>query len=454
MKNKIIYILAIILIIELGIVFSEMGTNARYSASVDLYSDLDLASTYYNGTLTTSSPVSITLGEKATVQYSLTNDVSDNVNQNNLNFYLNLLDENNEEATKITIEYIKYNDTRYYDYVEGKGFGPISLAYDGITEDTKTIYIRLLCSNNFSSRQTVNYKINLLAEDTVNSSINKNQTSNIALSVNLNTITYVLNGGVNNSGNPAAFAPNATVALSNPSKDGYVFVGWYESSDFSGSKVKSISGRSEDVTLYAKWGTLYKYYFQLPPDWNGTSVYAYLYSIKSGSTILEQENVSAGQLLTLKDNTKNIYELALSDVDVYEQIELGTYTKIGFSNNGTIDDQKGRVTQDIAFSLSDAGKVFVPELYHGSNEVRVFGFGSDLSLYLWKDKTNNGWPGTSLTDFQTLRSAKYVINKNTYSNMIFSNVKSDGRHQTEDLTVPVYQDLTYKLTEKNSNRKI
>jgi uncharacterized repeat protein (TIGR02543 family) len=69
------------------------------------------------------------------------------------------------------------------------------------------------------------------------------------------SITYELNGGTNNAENITSYlSTNATFDLLEPTKEGYVFEGWYANEDFSGEKVTSIlRGISGDITLYAKW---------------------------------------------------------------------------------------------------------------------------------------------------------------------------------------------------------
>ena len=69
------------------------------------------------------------------------------------------------------------------------------------------------------------------------------------------TITYNLNGGTNASANPAKYTiETATITLADPTRDGYVFGGWYTTSDFTGDAVTQIAkGSTGNVTLYAKW---------------------------------------------------------------------------------------------------------------------------------------------------------------------------------------------------------
>ncbi|MCQ4637943.1 S8 family serine peptidase [Anaerovorax odorimutans] len=61
-------------------------------------------------------------------------------------------------------------------------------------------------------------------------------------------ITYYLNGGINNAANPSGYYGSVTPR--NPTRKGYVFAGWYNSSSYR-TKVTSFSGG--DQTLYAKW---------------------------------------------------------------------------------------------------------------------------------------------------------------------------------------------------------
>ena len=68
------------------------------------------------------------------------------------------------------------------------------------------------------------------------------------------TITYYLNGGINNSRNPEYFTMSDEFLLNNPSREYYEFVAWYSNPYFEGSPVWAIAaGTSENVSLYAKW---------------------------------------------------------------------------------------------------------------------------------------------------------------------------------------------------------
>lgn len=72
-------------------------------------------------------------------------------------------------------------------------------------------------------------------------------------------ITYVLNGGsqpldsAGKSLNPSSHTIAAAVSLKNPARTGYVFNGWYATSDFTGGKITSIPKSDQPITVYAKW---------------------------------------------------------------------------------------------------------------------------------------------------------------------------------------------------------
>ena len=77
----------------------------------------------------------------------------------------------------------------------------------------------------------------------------------ILLAENAHTITYMLDGGVNNPQNPSSFTEDEAVILREPTKENYIFVGWYETADFSGEAIKLWyeGEKTANVTLYAKW---------------------------------------------------------------------------------------------------------------------------------------------------------------------------------------------------------
>lgn len=71
------------------------------------------------------------------------------------------------------------------------------------------------------------------------------------------SIEYVLNGGRNASENPASYTVEGeTLILSEPTRTGYTFDGWYVTVDFTDKAFVSIlKGSTGNKRLYAKWNT-------------------------------------------------------------------------------------------------------------------------------------------------------------------------------------------------------
>lgn len=82
-------------------------------------------------------------------------------------------------------------------------------------------------------------------------------TSDITLVAKWNIINYNINyyldGGINNANNPLTYTVLDEIVLQEPTKEGYVFVGWYKDSYLT-SKIEKIELNSNnDFNLYAKW---------------------------------------------------------------------------------------------------------------------------------------------------------------------------------------------------------
>ena len=68
------------------------------------------------------------------------------------------------------------------------------------------------------------------------------------------TITYKLNGGKNNSKNPAKYnVKTETIKLKKPTRKGYTFVGWYSDKSCKKKVTQIKKGSTGNKTLYAKW---------------------------------------------------------------------------------------------------------------------------------------------------------------------------------------------------------
>ena len=66
-------------------------------------------------------------------------------------------------------------------------------------------------------------------------------------------ITYILNQGINSRENPANYEEGTTLSFADPTREGYVFEGWYLDESYN-QKITSILPETVgDLTVYAKW---------------------------------------------------------------------------------------------------------------------------------------------------------------------------------------------------------
>ena len=69
-----------------------------------------------------------------------------------------------------------------------------------------------------------------------------------------NSITYNLNGGTNPEDAPTSYKKGEVIGFPTPTKEGSSFEGWYQTSDFSDTRVlRTNDTMSGNITLYAKW---------------------------------------------------------------------------------------------------------------------------------------------------------------------------------------------------------
>ena len=82
-------------------------------------------------------------------------------------------------------------------------------------------------------------------------------------------IIYELNGGTNDSENPASYTSETeTITLKAPSKEGFIFEGWYADAKFNKQVTEIAGGSIGDVKLYAKWKAVQ---VDIDPDTSGNT---------------------------------------------------------------------------------------------------------------------------------------------------------------------------------------
>ncbi len=201
------------------------------------------------------------------------------------------------------------------------------------------------------------------------------------------SITYVLNGGTNASGNPESYTiETGTITLSEPGKQDFLFGGWYTNSTYSGTKQTSIDwGSSGNKTYYAKW--LKKCTITYITE-HGT--------VPSAITVWEGERLSTVQLPELTEQNWNF---------------VGWYTDCNY-----VKDKKASIRQIVTDNLILYGKwVRLLSEQFAEQFVNTYGSGefykywhSNLGLVSLQEYLDRG---TSLAYFETNSGIKLMIDR-------------------------------------------
>ncbi|MBO7520469.1 MAG: InlB B-repeat-containing protein, partial [Clostridia bacterium] len=157
------------------------------------------------------------------------------------------------------------------------------------------------------------------------------------------SITYKLDGGKNNSQNPATYYSGDTVTLKSPTKSGYVFMGWYADA----KKVTKIANTSGNKTLTAKWETAHTITYKLNGGTNN-SANPKTYASSTGSATLKNPTRKGYTFKgwfsdsRLKNKITKIAKGSAGNKNVYAKWAK-TY-KITYKLNGGINNAKNPKT--------------------------------------------------------------------------------------------------------------
>lgn len=190
----------------------------------------------------------------------------------------------------------------------------------------------------------------------------------VALDNNYYSITYMLDGGVNDVANITKISStDSDFVLKSPKKMGYVFEGWYSDKELTHKVEKIESSTKSNVILYAKWKFVYKVY---------------------------------GYQLTLDSNFDLVYFIKLDD-DI--QSDAGAYIEF------TVGDNK--------YTLSEYVQAGIYRAY--SCEVPVKNVGDTITTKLYCDGLSYELPGYSVKEYliniidNKENKPEYALAKNT-----------------------------------------
>ena len=209
-------------------------------------------------------------------------------------------------------------------------------------------------------------------------------------------LSFEMNGG--NSIQSVTIDNKTSYNLPTPTRDGYEFIGWYQSSDFSGDKITEITINS-NTTVYAKWEEL----FTITLDTDGGTLSTTKVYGKSGDTIYDlvkdlvptksgvvfgawfngtvelSQNTKLTKSVTLTakykvEYTINVYTQKLS-LDGYDKNEIKDYAYIGKTINYSIDGEgfieveKDDSVDEIVISSNPSSNILT--LYYDREEYTI-----------------------------------------------------------------------------------
>ncbi|MCF7930801.1 MAG: InlB B-repeat-containing protein [Acholeplasmataceae bacterium] len=200
-------------------------------------------------------------------------------------------------------------------------------------------------------------------------------TSNITLYAKWNlvySITFNLDGGINNKNNPSTYTIiSETISLSEPTKNGYLFVGWYDNSEFTGDGIYEIlQGSIGDIVLYAKWEL---------------SQYSVSYYNFENLDLTSDIHLNIGESVQI---------LELGDLHSISLTTLGRVFTWGYNGYGQLGDGT-TVNRSIPVEITDNFNLFLNEkiisVYAGSSS--SFAVTSLNRIFIWGIDFNGMFDG-------------------------------------------------------------
>lgn len=205
-----------------------------------------------------------------------------------------------------------------------------------------------------------------------------------AQSVNQHSITYHLDGGKNLTETPYYFNETEIVRLVEPTKAGYIFLGWYDDSNYTNQMVMVTSNTVEDVEFYAKW----EIDFLLFEEFDD---YVAVVGLKIPLTVVEIPSSYNGKPVTVIGESAFYNEWNIREVILPSTITtIGVNAFASTSNLQQINLPEGLLTlNDLAFSgCRQLTEITIPstvtslgkEIFWGCSNLETIIFNNQMTI--------------------------------------------------------------------------
>ncbi|NLR94312.1 leucine-rich repeat protein [Flammeovirga agarivorans] len=190
-----------------------------------------------------------------------------------------------------------------------------------------------------------------------------------------------------------------TISLSDPSKNGYQFEGWFLDQNYTDKQTSIPTGSLGDITLYAKWSLIeYTISYEGVDNYNGVTTYS-----------IESETFT----LTIPENIEGEFDGWYTDPGYKNKVDKvmkGTYGDLVFyaKVNPIINDLNGSFSQDIHLYPNPSSNYFSLNIH--ADKVSIYSY-QGLKL---KEFTGNGF-----YDISDLATGVYMVHIKL-GDMVFS----------------------------------
>ena len=213
------------------------------------------------------------------------------------------------------------------------------------------------------------------------------------------SISYVLDGGTNDEGNPSYYIVSDNITLKNPTKTGYEFGGWYLESTFE-NKVTEIKygNYSQNLTLYAKWAPVVS------------------------SLTLVAEGLEFPQSVTVSFESNGGTPIASQTLEGETKVDYPSVpTQNGYAFTGWYEDPSLTTLYDFTKDVGQditlyAGWVSMATSYYSRSYLKAWGYNSSSQAYSTSQlQTSGQYTYLYFTAFNTETVSFYYKNSSTSS---------------------------------------